>query len=102
MRLQNQVGDFMRPALLIFFALTFAAFAAEDPEDFPGPFPSWLDAKRDFGAVGDGQSDDSPALQKALDEIREHKRASVLFIPAGTYRLTQPLTTKRKGHTDNM
>src|ERR1043165_6879499 len=94
--------SFMRTILLSILMLTFSTFPAELDDEFPGPFPSWLDAKRDFGAIGDGKADDAPALQKALDEIREHKKASVLFIPAGTYRLTQTLTTGRKAHTDNM
>ena len=71
-------------------------------EEFVGPFASWLDVRRDFGAAGDGKTDDTPALQRALDEIREHKRASVLYLPAGTYRITQTLTTARKAHQDNM
>ncbi len=71
-------------------------------EEFVGPFASWLDVRRDFGAAGDGKTDDTPALQRALDEIREHKRASVLYLPSGTYRLTRTLTTARKAHQDNM
>ena len=71
-------------------------------EEFVGPFASWLDVKRDFGAVGDGKADDSAALQRGLDEIREHKKACVLYFPGGIYRLTQPLKTSRKAHQDNM
>jgi hypothetical protein len=61
-----------------------------------------MDVKRDFGAVGDGKTDDTPAIQRALDALRQHDRGSVLYFPAGTYRITQTLTTIRKAHQDNM
>ena len=86
--------------VMLLACLASAAPGAE--EEFVGPFASWLDVRRDFGAAGDGKTDDTPALQRALDEIREHKRASVLYLPAGTYRITQTLTTARKAHQDNM
>ena len=38
------------------------------------------------GAVGDGQQDDAPAIQKALDS-----GAAVVVIPAGQYRISQAL-----------
>ena len=34
--------------------------------------------------------------------MREHKRACVLYLPAGTYRITQTLKTARQAHQDNM
>ena len=40
------------------------ARAAEVPEEFVGPFPSWRDLRRDYGAVGDGEADDTKALQR--------------------------------------
>lgn len=79
------------------WTLTLAA-----EEEFVGPCPSWLDVRRDFGAVGDGIADDTAAIQQALDAIRSHQQASVLYFPAGTYRLTRPLKTVRQAHTDNM
>ncbi len=39
-----------------------------------------------FGAKGDGQHDDSDAIQKALDSS-----ASVVYIPFGTYKIAQSL-----------
>ena len=67
-----------------------------------GPFKSWLDVKRDFGAKGDGISDDTDALQRALDAIRwENSKASVVFIPAGTYRITRTLQLVRKVHAES-
>ena len=50
---------------------------------------------RDFGAVGDGQTDDTAAIQRALIQLycRENNtqiRRS-LFFPAGTYRVTDTI-----------
>ena len=46
---------------------------------------------RDFGAVGDGVADDTAALQAALNE------GVSVFIPAGTYKITDTLFTKSNG-----
>jgi hypothetical protein len=86
-------------ALLL--ALTWSpAVAADSDEEFVGPFPSWRDLRRDYGAKGDGKADDTAALQKALDDLVKHEKACVLYIPAGKYRLTQTVQTTRKAHTD--
>lgn len=54
-----------------------------------------IDVKQ-FGAVGDGVTDDAPAIQKALDETR-----GVVFFPAGDYRLESGLTVRldQRKHT---
>ena len=41
---------------------------------------------RDFGAAGDDVTDDTPAIQRAIDSVGE---AGVVFFPPGTYRVTQ-------------
>src|SRR5262249_47477346 len=73
---------------------------ANESEEFTGPFPSWRDLRRDYKAVGDGKVDDTAALQKALDDLIKHQKACVLYIPSGTYRLTDTVKTVRKAHTD--
>lgn len=62
---------------------------------FAGPFASWLNVKTDFGAVGDGQADDTQKIQAALDAIRNNSQRAALYFPRGTYRLTQTLAVKR-------
>jgi hypothetical protein len=69
-----------------------SSVAASDDDEFIGPFSSWLNVKTDFGAVGDGVADDTMAFQyafNALDSASSH--ASVLYIPAGTYKITSGL-----------
>lgn len=45
-----------------------------------------VDAKRDFGARGDGSVDDTPAIQKAIDDTSA-KGGGVIHLPNGTYRV---------------
>jgi hypothetical protein len=48
---------------------------------------------RDFGARGDGQSDDTAAFQRALDEAPP----GVILVPSGHYRLGGQLNMTRSG-----
>ena len=43
----------------------------------------------DFGAAGDGATDDTLALQAALDALSNSETHNTLFFPAGTYRVGQ-------------
>jgi hypothetical protein len=45
-----------------------------------------------FGAAGDGTTDDSAAIQAAIDAIPD--TGGALYFPAGTYRLNTALVTK--------
>src|SRR5262249_5505380 len=61
-------------------------------EEFVGPFASWTNVKTTYGAVGDGQTDDTTALQRALTELGTSGHSPVLFLPSGRYRITGTLT----------
>ncbi len=51
---------------------------------------SWV---HEFGAVGDGQTDDTKAIQHAVDT-----GAGVLTFAKGTYRITRPIVLDMKRH----
>jgi hypothetical protein len=44
---------------------------------------------QEFGAHGDGQADDSAAIQAAVDKAGNTAREGIVFVPAGRYRLTR-------------
>src|SRR5260221_9829705 len=51
---------------------------------------------RDYGAKGDGRTDDSPAIAAAASAAAaaaDQRRSAVLFFPAGIYRLVNALPT---------
>jgi len=56
-----------------------------------GGFIEALDLRRDFGAIGNGQADDTAALQAMFNSTQVHSNA-VVFVPPGSYRLTQTCT----------
>ncbi len=60
-------------------------------DEFIGPFPSWANLKTWYGAVGDGNNDDTQALQAALNDLVKTGKSSVLYLPAGTYKITNQL-----------
>ena len=43
---------------------------------------------KDFGAVGDGVTDDTVAIQATIDYVSTYDTSSVVTLPAGTYRIT--------------
>lgn len=55
------------------------------------PSPPVTHNIREFGAVGDGEHDDSDAFLKAVEEVD----AGVVLIPKGRYRITKIITIDR-------
>jgi len=56
-----------------------------------GPFNSWSNVKTTYGAVGDGVTDDTAAINKALASVGLGSASPVLYFPPGTYRVTAKL-----------
>lgn len=67
-----------------------------DGAPLPSAPPRWN--VKDFGAVGDGVADDTPALAAALAAAHaDPAGGGVVLLPAGTYVLRQPLRISRSG-----
>ncbi|CAN7326325.1 glycosyl hydrolase family 28-related protein [Knoellia sp. LjRoot47] len=60
------------------------------------PRPPWFVDVRAHGAVGDGRTDDTMAIRRAVSAVLAGRRDDVvshaLFFPPGTYRVTRPDT----------
>jgi len=69
-------------------------------EEFSGPFKSWKNVKTDFGAKGDGTTDDAPAINAALVAMKNYAKDSfnVLYFPAGTYLINDSLYNPGNGY----
>lgn len=63
------------------FSAASCSLAGEKPLSDP---EGWRNVKR-FGAKGDGKTDDTAAIQKAIDETRA--RGGTIYLPPGTYRI---------------
>jgi hypothetical protein len=53
-----------------------------------------FDAKTDFGAKGDGRSDDTAAIQRTIDAARKHGDGAIAYVPAGRYNIHEMLQIK--------
>lgn len=53
---------------------------------------------KDFGAKGDGVTDDTAAIQAAIDHVLSRPQGCALYGPAGRYLLTAPLNLPLSKH----
>ncbi len=58
-----------------------------------------FDAKRDFGAQADGRTDDTAAIQAAIDAAREHGQGALAYLPAGAYLVKDTLNITGSDYT---
>ena len=82
------------PCLLTLLAISRPAVGQWDA-DVTFPEDSGHVNIRDFGAVGDGRTDDTAAFRKAL-ALGEHDQMRMIYIPNGTYLLSDTLQWSRR------
>jgi hypothetical protein len=72
---------------------------APAPTPTPTPVPAGALNVRDFGARGDGVTNDRPAIQAALDRFIHHPEGGAVYFPAGTYLLADDAIKIRGDNT---
>jgi hypothetical protein len=50
---------------------------------------------KDFGATGNGETDDTSAIQAAIDAVANTSQGGTIFIPPGSYLVTGPLYVRK-------
>jgi hypothetical protein len=75
------------------------AFAGDSIASAERTFPpdsGMVNIKTQYGAKGDGVSDDTEAIQQAISSVVHHPQAGprIVFFPAGTYLVSRPLLEK--------
>lgn len=90
-------------ALLCAFGSLLPHAQALENEEFNGPYPGWLNVKTQFGATGNGSTDDTAAIQAAMNQasanMTDGNGGRVVYLPAGTYRITSTLMFPGAGGT---
>jgi len=54
--------------------------------------PVLYDAKVDYGAAGNGSTDDTIAIQNTINAARTAGGGAIAYLPLGTYKITSPLS----------
>jgi pectate lyase-like protein len=84
---------FISSIFLIMLGLGALKTRCQGREEFNGPFSTWADVKRQFGARGDGKNDDTKALQAALDQLCISNPSPKASTAPGTHLSTDPHAT---------
>jgi len=58
-----------------------------------------FDAKVNFGAKGDGVTDDTTAIQSALNAARQYGQGAIAYLPTGRYLVSQTLLVTGSNYT---
>ncbi len=77
-------------AALLLSSLPLRAQSSYYPSRLDDPKAIYLTSEN-FPVKADGISDDSAALQQAINKVQETTRQGILFIPAGRYRVTKTI-----------
>jgi len=81
--------------LVALFLLSVASISFAGTVSLPDDPRAVADLQREFGAKGDGVTDDTEAFEKAIATIFRKGPARTIFVPNGTYRLTRPIVLTR-------
>ena len=84
--------------VILIACITLCVIGQSAAEEWIGPQAGWYNLKTDFGAIGNGIADDTVQVQAAVDALGASAARSVLFVPAGTYRLTNTVTLLKKNN----
>src|ERR1022692_1219734 len=84
--------------LLLVAALTLLSSTTASAASGPSYYPSRLqDSKAvyldsaEFSVHGDGQADDTDALQSAINKVQQDRNQGIVFVPVGRYRLSRTI-----------
>lgn len=94
----------MKYIISFLFIVICQSVYSQAAEEFTGPFASWANVKSRFGAKGDGRSDDTRALQTAIDSLTcsavlfnyKDRAYTVIYLPKGTYKISSTLNFRGK------
>jgi sugar lactone lactonase YvrE len=83
---------------LLVAALALLSATTASPASGPSYYPSrlqdlkavYLDSA-EFSVHGDGQADDTDALQSAINKLQQDGNQGIVFVPAGRYRLSRTI-----------
>jgi len=80
--------------ILALALMSAAAASASGPSYYPSRLQDskavYLD-NAEFSVHGDGQADDTDALQSAINKVQQDRNQGIVFVPSGRYRLSRTI-----------